>query len=68
MTAVLGEITSVEIDDSGRYLLAGCKDNSNRLYDLRMVCQSVLLELVLTDDDSIIISTGTSVTRIPPKT
>lgn len=37
MPACLGEITSVEIDRAGRYLLAGCKDNSNRLYDLRMV-------------------------------
>lgn len=33
----LGEITSVEFDQSGRYLLAACKDNSNRLWDLRMV-------------------------------
>ena len=33
----LGEITSVEFDREGKYLLAGCKDNSNRLFDLRMV-------------------------------
>ena len=36
MTA-LGEITSVEFDSDGKYLLAGCKDNTNRLWDLRMV-------------------------------
>jgi COMPASS component SWD3 len=33
----LGEITSVGFDREGKYLLAGCKDNSNRLFDLRMV-------------------------------
>lgn len=38
----LGEITSVEFDREGKYLLAGCKDNSNRLFDLRMVCCSTL--------------------------
>jgi hypothetical protein len=27
----------VEFDREGKYLLAGCKDNSNRLFDLRMV-------------------------------
>ena len=37
----LGEITSVEFDREGKYLLAGCKDNSNRLFDLRMVCRSI---------------------------
>lgn len=37
MAACLGEITSVEFDHEGKYLLAGCKDNSNRLWDLRMV-------------------------------
>lgn len=39
----LGEITSVEFDREGKYLLAGCKDNSNRLFDLRMVCPSLHL-------------------------
>lgn len=43
MTAHLGEVTSVEFDLEGRYLLAGCKDNSNLLYDLRMVSPSLLL-------------------------
>jgi WD40 repeat protein len=38
--ACLGEVTSVEFDQYGRYLLAGCKDNSNRLWDLRMVSLS----------------------------
>jgi WD40 repeat protein len=38
LTDCLGEITSVEFDNDGKYLLAGCKDNSNRLFDLRMVC------------------------------
>jgi WD40 repeat protein len=37
MTAHVGEVTSVEFDREGKYLLAGCKDNSNRLWDLRMV-------------------------------
>jgi hypothetical protein len=37
MAACLGEITSVDFDHEGKYLLAGCKDNSNRLWDLRMV-------------------------------
>lgn len=37
MTAHVGEVTSVEFDHEGKYLLAGCKDNSNRLWDLRMV-------------------------------
>ena len=37
ITDCLGEITSLEFDDQGLYLLAGCRDNSNRLYDLRMV-------------------------------
>ena len=37
ITDCLGEITSVEFDRDGKYLLAGCKDNSNRLFDLRMV-------------------------------
>ena len=35
--ASLGEVTSVEIDSEGRYLLAGFRDNSNGLLDLRMV-------------------------------
>jgi WD40 repeat protein len=39
----LGEITSVEFDREGKYLLAGCKDNSNRLFDLRMVRLDLLL-------------------------
>lgn len=39
----LGEITSVEFDREGKYLLAGCKDNSNRLFDLRMVRLNLLL-------------------------
>lgn len=39
----LGEITSVEFDREGKYLLAGCKDNSNRLFDLRMVSLLFLL-------------------------
>jgi WD40 repeat protein len=43
----LGEITSVEFDREGKYLLAGCKDNSNRLFDLRMVRLLVLLPLPL---------------------
>jgi len=38
LTGCLGEITSVQFDQDGKYLLAGCKDNSNRLWDLRMVC------------------------------
>lgn len=37
LSGCLGEITSVEFDNEGKYLLAGCKDNSNRLWDLRMV-------------------------------
>jgi len=42
MTAHVGEVTSVEFDHEGKYLLAGCKDNSNRLWDLRMVsCRGV---------------------------
>lgn len=40
MTDCLGEIASVEFDDEGKYLLVGCKDNSNRLWDLRMVSVS----------------------------
>jgi len=38
MPGSLGEVTSVEFDADGKYLLAACKDNSNRLWDLRMVC------------------------------
>lgn len=43
ITDCLGEVTSVQFDREGKYLLAGCKDNSNRLFDLRMVCPSPLL-------------------------
>lgn len=39
MTDCLGEIASVEFDNEGKYLLVGCKDNSNRLWDLRMVSE-----------------------------
>lgn len=42
----LGEITSVEFDREGKYLLAGCKDNSNRLFDLRMVSLLFLLSSI----------------------
>jgi WD40 repeat protein len=59
MAASLGEITSVEFDHEGKYLLAGCKDNSNRLWDLRMVCgvsrgvESVLVLLTLEATESV---------------
>ena len=33
----LGEVTSVEMNSSGTYLLSSSKDNSNRLWDVRMV-------------------------------
>ncbi len=45
--ACLGEITSVAFDNEGKYLLAGCKDNSNRLWDLRMVSTISSTQLVL---------------------
>ena len=34
-TQLLGEVTSLEMSDSGHYLLSGTKGNSNRLWDLR---------------------------------
>jgi WD40 repeat protein len=37
LSGCLGEVTSVEFDLHGRYLLVGSKDNANRLWDLRMV-------------------------------
>ena len=43
MAAGVGEITSGEFDHEGKYLLAGCKDNSNRLWDLRMVGSRLFL-------------------------
>lgn len=43
ITDCLGEVTSVQFDREGKYLLAGCKDNSNRLFDLRMVRYHLLL-------------------------
>ena len=32
------QVTSVEVDQSGASMLVGSKDNSNRLWDMRMVC------------------------------
>lgn len=46
LTDCLGEITSVEFDSDGKYLLAGCKDNSNRLFDLRMVRPTALCHML----------------------
>jgi COMPASS component SWD3 len=32
-----GEVTSVEMNKAGSLLLSGSKDNSNRLWDVRLV-------------------------------
>jgi COMPASS component SWD3 len=37
ISSALGEISSVDVDWQGRLLLASAKDNSNTLFDLRMV-------------------------------
>jgi len=41
----LGEISSVDIDYKGHHLLVSSKDNSNTLFDLRMVSYRVLFPL-----------------------
>ncbi len=41
-TNTLGEVTSLDIDSSGLYLVAATKGNLNRLWDLRMVVMSMI--------------------------
>lgn len=43
VSAHLGEITSVELNESGDLLLSCCKDNANRLIDIRTVLLSLSL-------------------------
>jgi WD40 repeat protein len=37
LTAHLAEVTSLQVDARGSMLLSSSKDNSNRLWDIRMV-------------------------------
>jgi COMPASS component SWD3 len=37
MTSHLGEVTSVAVNEAGTLLLSCSKDNSNRVWDIRMV-------------------------------
>lgn len=70
MTTHLGEVTSVEFDHEGKYLLAACKDNSNRLWDLRMVSATGFLAHRLNKhlNHSNVTFTGTLVTKTLRKT
>lgn len=43
----LGEISSVDIDYKGHHLLVSSKDNSNTLFDLRMVSRTCVVSLPL---------------------
>jgi len=64
MPGSLGEVTSVEFDGDGKYLLAACKDNSNRLWDLRMVSLAGQVKLTSSNGSC----TDTSDTQIRRKT
>ena len=44
LSPVLGEVSSVSIDRSFTHVLAATKNNTNRIYDLRMLGSSIILK------------------------
>ena len=68
-TQLLGEVTSLEMSESGHYLLSGTKGNSNRLWDLRTLVRSQLgaPALIKSSEDDLLIICSEHFIKIPLK-